>query len=475
MFKKIKFPSRKVLIIIGVVVIVIAGGVGYYAISKRNQRPVAAVATQSYGTSSVRKGDLSIKATGTGTLVANRQAKLSFSIDGVVESINVKVGDKVTKGQVLAKLENLSTLSSEVTSTKLALVTAEEALQQVKDNAGATLGNAQLAVSTDKKNLSDAEAGLIKEGQIRCDQKTTSAYYDNYMRLQNKLDELKADDGSISGNYYLTVIVPAKDAALQAYATYQYCAEYKPYEVDASEATLNLAKAQLQIDQTKLDTLKKNNGIDPVELATAENKVAVAQAAYDVAQTNLENATLVAPFDGTILTVAGLAGDRETYDTVFITEADDVHPQVEFVVDESDLLNVALDESAEVVFDALEDQTFTGTVTQVNPTLVSTSGYSTVKGIITLNMDNVTDAPNLFQGLTASVTLYKGKSEGTLLIPIAALRDLGDKQYGVFTVEKDRSLKFNTVTVGLKDSTSAEILSGLEQGQTVTTGLTETR
>ena len=44
----------------------------------------------------------------------------------------------------------------------------------LKDNASATLGNAQLTLSTDKKALSDAEAGLIKEGQIRCDQETTS-------------------------------------------------------------------------------------------------------------------------------------------------------------------------------------------------------------------------------------------------------------------------------------------------------------
>ncbi len=86
----------------------------------------------------------------------------------------------------------------------------------------------------------------------------------------------------------------------------------------------------------------------------------------------------MAPFDGTILTVAGLEGDRVDSETVFITEADDVNPQVEFVVDESDLQNVAVDEAAEVTFDALENMTFKGTVTQVNP-LLSTSGYSTVK------------------------------------------------------------------------------------------------
>lgn len=474
MFKNFKLSSKKVTFIIGfLLLLAIVGGAAYYYLSRQNQKPVTTAAFSTYYTSNVRQGEISVTASGTGTVVANRQAKLSFSIDGIVESVSVKVGEKVTEGQVLSKLENLSTLNAELTSAKLALVSAENALQELKDKAAATLGNAQLAVSADRKNLDDAEKGLIKKGQLRCDTKTTEAYYDNYLRLQNKFDEL--NDGSVDGNYYLTVIVPARNAALTAFSTYKYCMEFKDYEVDASEASLNLAKAQLQIDLTKLETLEKNNGIDPVEMATAENDLAIAQAAYDVAKTNLENATITAPFDGTILTVAGMAGDRVDSDTVFITIADDVHPQIEFVVDESDLLNVVLDEYAEVEFDALEGMTFKGTVTQINPTLVTTSGYSTVQGIISLDLSDVSDPPNFFQGLTASVTLYKGKSENTLLIPISALRDLGEGQYGVFTLEKDRTLMFNLVTVGLKDMTSAEILSGLQQGQTVSTGITETR
>jgi multidrug efflux pump subunit AcrA (membrane-fusion protein) len=88
-------------------------------------------------------------------------------------------------------------------------------------------------------------------------------------------------------------------------------------------------------------------------------------------------------------------------------------------------------------------------------------------------MDNETDVPNFFQGLTASVTLYKGNVKDALTVPISAIRDIGDGKYGVFTVEKDRSMKLNIVTVGLKDTTNAEILTGLELGQSVSTGTTE--
>ena len=58
-----------------------------------------------------------------------------------------------------------------------------------------------------------------------------------------------------------------------------------------------------------------------------------------------------------------------------------------------------------------------GTVTQVNPTLQTVSNYSTVQGLVTLNLDGISDPPVLFQGLTASVTLYQGKSEDTLAHP----------------------------------------------------------
>jgi HlyD family secretion protein len=471
MFKNINLISRKTTIIGGVVLLLIAGGIGYFALNQKAR--TTTTSTKSYSTSTVRKGNISITAAGTGTLVANRQAKLSFSIDGIVDSINAKVGEKVTKGQVLAKLQNLSSLSSQVTSTKLALVTAQQALQTLKDNADATVGNAQLAISTDKKALSDAEARLIKPGQIRCDQETTNAYYNDYVRLQKKLDDL--DPTSTDGNYYLTVIVPSKDAALQAFAKYKYCQQYTAYEIDASDANLSLAKAQLQIDQNKLDTLKKNNGIDPVALATAENNIAVAQAAFETAQSNLDNATLVAPFDGTILTIAGVEGDRVTSDLTFITVADDTHPQVQFIMDESDLQKIALNETADVKFDAIANQVFTGTVVEVNPTLQTVSNYLTVQGIVELNMEGIKDPPVLFQNLSASVTLYQGKSDNALLVPVAAIRDIGNGTYAIFVVQKDGSLLLKPVTVGLKDSTNAEILSGLPQGETITTGLTETK
>jgi HlyD family secretion protein len=127
-----------------------------------------------------------------------------------------------------------------------------------------------------------------------------------------------------------------------------------------------------------------------------------------------------------------------------------------------------LNETADVKFDAIANQVFTGTVVEVNPTLQTVSNYLTVQGIVELNMEGIKDPPVLFQNLSASVTLYQGKSDNALLVPVAAIRDIGNGTYAIFVVQKDGSLLLKPVTVGLKDSTNAEILSGLTQGLTET-------
>lgn len=62
-----------------------------------------------------------------------------------------------------------------------------------------------------------------------------------------------------------------------------------------------------------------------------------------------------------------------------------------------------------------------------------------------------------------------------MLVPIQALREISPDSYSVFVVQPDGSLRMVTVTIGLQDYANAEILSGLEQGATVSTGSVETK
>ena len=76
-------------------------------------------------------------------------------------------------------------------------------------------------------------------------------------------------------------------------------------------------------------------------------------------------------------------------------------------------------------------------------------------------------------GLNASVDVTAGKAEDALLAPVEALRELSPGNYAVFVLV-DGQLEARPGEVGLMDYTNAEIISGLEQGDEVSTGIVET-
>jgi macrolide-specific efflux system membrane fusion protein len=114
-----------------------------------------------------------------------------------------------------------------------------------------------------------------------------------------------------------------------------------------------------------------------------------------------------------------------------------------------------------------------GVVTRIDPALVSVDGSPAVQAWARL------EAPagvlSLASGLTAEVEIVAGESKGVLLVPVQALRELTPGSYAVFVVQADGQLKLTPVTVGLKDFANAEIVSGLQAGDVVSTGTVETK
>jgi multidrug efflux pump subunit AcrA (membrane-fusion protein) len=135
--------------------------------------------------------------------------------------------------------------------------------------------------------------------------------------------------------------------------------------------------------------------------------------------------------------------------------------------------NIASGQEAQITFDAVSGRTFPGKVTRIYPQLVTVSGYQVIEGLIDMDLSAEKDLPTLVSGMSASVEIVKAKADNVLIVPIEALRDLGDGQYAVFVVGSDGQPKLTVVSVGLQDAASAEITTGLTQGQTVTTGVTE--
>ena len=121
---------------------------------------------------------------------------------------------------------------------------------------------------------------------------------------------------------------------------------------------------------------------------------------------------------------------------------------------------------ADIVFDALPDETFKGKVIQVDPGLDSSTNTRVVSGLV--EMDG-TDA-KLLMGMSASVDVIVGRAEDAVLIPLSALHEYSPGKYAVFT-QKNGRLNVDFVQVGLQDQVNAEIKSGLQAGDVVSTGL----
>jgi len=130
----------------------------------------------------------------------------------------------------------------------------------------------------------------------------------------------------------------------------------------------------------------------------------------------------------------------------------------------------------EVTFEALPDDVFTGEVIRIDPALVTVDFTLAVQAWARLDLSATYSSTNpvtLLGGMNAEVEVISAESRGTLIVPVQALRELGPEQYAVLVVQPDGEMVLRPVEVGLKDLANAEILSGLEPGEVVSTGVAE--
>lgn len=465
-----RLGKKKWLVILVISVLAVSAAIAGLQFNQNGNAATEGEET-SLQTTIVRRGDLLISTTGTGTLMAGREADLKFSVSGTVAELNVTVGEIVETGDVLAILEDVESLETDLLAKELALFEAQEAVANLEKNAAATLAEARLALVNAKDNYKDANANIKLQGVERCDETTLAAYYAEYIRMEEKFQEVGS--GGTDDNYYLTVVYPLKLNRDKAYATYMYCAGYTDYEIEESQANLAIAEAEMNAAQKYVDLLTENQGIDPDELALAQNAQDGAQVAYNQAKKELDGATLEAPFAGTVMSIAGDEGEAVGTST-FITLADLANPKIELYIDETDMDKIAAGYEIEIVFDALPDLVFKGEVTSIEPALETSQGYTMVKAWANVDTTSKNQTLTLLEGMSATVEVIGGSTTDALLIPVDALRDLGDGDYAVFVVGDDGEPKLKMVEVGLMDYTYAEILNGLKQGDEVTTGIVET-
>lgn len=155
--------------------------------------------------------------------------------------------------------------------------------------------------------------------------------------------------------------------------------------------------------------------------------------------------------------------DSNISDVTAFTLSPDETMNLSISVDELDILSIAEGQSADITFDALENQTFTGTVTSISSTASVNGGVAKYTVEIEMEKDD-----NMRIGMNASATIKVEDAEDILLIPSAALQERGDSTF-VYTGQSEDGTLTDEVEVetGLSDGSNVEITSGLSEGDTV--------
>jgi HlyD family secretion protein len=396
-------------------IIVVAGVAAILALKPFSNKEAAL----SFDTVKVERGNISNTVTATGTIEAITTVKVGTQVSGIIENVYADFNDNVKKGEVLARLD------------ETALKAQQEQSQASVDQAQANLNFQQ------------------------------STY--------NRLNALYEKNLIAQADY---------DQAL--------------YNYENSKAALSNAKSSLAR-----------------------------------ANVNLEYATIYSPIDGVVLNRAIEEGQTvaASFNTpeLFTIVNDLTQMEVQTSVDEADIGKVKEGQRVEFTVDAYPDLKFEGSVAQVRLQPVTTNNVVTY--VVILNAPN--PEKKLMPGMTASATIYIEEKDNTLIVPGKALRFTPDLEYlrktmeansgkegsknmeqnmasgqtpsgqggtrpalqpgtpsagsfvpdeeGLKTVwvrDEKAGLKPVRVTVGIENGSNFEILSGLNEGDEIVTGMT---
>ena len=280
----------------------------------------------------------------------------------------------------------------------------------------------------------------------------------------------------------ITGLASAEAAVARAQADLDTLLKPNPEDVAASHARLATAEARLaqltgaqrqgalaaqqgsvNAAQAQLDQLLASPKAS--ELARAEAQVAFAQAQLDQARIRLDDATLRAPFAGTVGMVNATPGERIGQEAP-VTLLDTSRYQVDMTVDEIDVPRVSVGQPVEVLIDALGAPALNGTVRRIAPQ--SQEGQSVTAYKVTVEVEP--GARPIKPGMTASASIISDQRKGVLQVPAAAVRtENGASVVTVVTTGEDgkQTIRTQLVEVGLRAGEQVEIRSGLSEQQQV--------
>ncbi len=440
----------KVIILVGLL-LVIAGAV--LASIKISERGIVVVQTGKVG-----RTDLTSLVTASGEIKPRNYINIGANTVGAapITAIYVKEGDHVKKGQVLARLA---------------------AVQPRADL------NAQQAALNSSLADSSASEASVKSAE------------DNIAVAKSQVDHDRAD-------------VEQKKADLKRTQDLFDSKLISSQDFEAKKVTYDLAVTTLQASEQKVHQAEAARAQAAAQLSSSQKKIAQSQAMVARSSDVLAQYEAVAPLDGVVTNLPVRPGEtvvpgiQNSASSVIMTIADMSIITAEVHVDETDIVSVKMDQTAEVTIDAIPNKTYKGRVIEIGDTaLVRSTGVAAsqsqtssqeakdFKVVIALDIPESDVRP----GLSCTAKITTATRPHALAIPIQALtirqkgqlaepkpgekqtlspaaqKDAKEELQGVFVVNNGKAI-FRKVSTGITGATDVEVLNGLKDGDEIVTG-----
>lgn len=445
--------KRKWKWILGITGVLVVG-IGAVVAVKMRERGIVTVQT-----GRAVKQDLVSQVTASGEIKPRNYVNIGANVMGRITHLHVKEGDRVAKNQVLAQLES---------------VQAEADVQAQQASLNSSLAEATAA-----------EAGV-------------KAMDENLRTAQASIDRAKAELERARLDYHRAEQL-WKDQLMAK------------QDFDSKKAVYDGAEAALREAQARHAQMKAQREQTAAQLASSQRRVAQVRATLNRFSDVLQKHSAVTPIDGIVTNLPVRVGEtvvpgiQNSSASLIMTIADMSLITAEVKVDETDIVNVKLDQVADVTIDAIPNKTFKGRVIEIgNTAILRSTGLAASQSAVSsqeakdfkvvVALDN--PPSDIRPGLSCTAKVVTATRDKALSIPIQALtvRQRGDLEpeqkgtvqastssdpevakkkkeelQGVFVVKGEQA-EFREVKTGITGTTDIEVLTGLKEGEEIITG-----
>lgn len=419
--------------------------------------------------------------------VSSSQKGNFIPIDGTkVLTVNVKVGEYVKKGDVLATFDT-SSLNSVLADKQQAYLTAVENYKNAKNTAVTSSTqlkeiNARLAEIDKELEKQEKEQnknnGSDKNNQDKTDSEASNKFWELISKALGmedinaalkKLDELlNSGNSNLFGSGVSTLQMEKMQLELKKVTL----------EAQSGVITQSTYKTIMEATKKELDSLTaslaslKKGWIAEYDGIVSEVNITPGETCRSAATANIDISSIIDLASGNTNVsdiVNALLGQTQSGITV------EYYPfVVDFVLGKADIFKVSLDMPCRVT--AADDTVVDGVVTYISPVATQSSGVN-ISSLIGSGSANGVDAKvtiekptsSVIIGLDVDVSIDVDSKDNVLIVPSEAVKNDSNGTYVYIYNSKTKRIKSSKVELGLSDDTRYEIVSGCEEGDTVIT------